>query len=109
MNFADYLEQVCAAIAVLWPTRRGVTPERFICFGADSLGVDGDDAVDLLMHLRKRFGTSFEQFPYDRYFGPEAGPPLGFLWKWLTGRPLEKLTVRDLARYMWNERQSLGH
>lgn len=107
MEFADHLQQVCAAVAEFRGEQHTVTPERVIRTGPGSLGIDGDDAVELLIHLHEQFGTSFEDFPYDRYFGPE-GLPISALWQWLTGasQHLEKFTVGDLARWMWNERQA---
>ena len=109
MEFARYLEEVCAAVSRASGDRRAVTPERFLNFGKGSLGIDGDEAIDLLNHLHDRFGTSFKDFPQDRYFGPESMslPMLiRHFWRRSTGfsQPLEKLTVCDLARYMWDQR-----
>lgn len=36
------------------------------------LGIDGDDAVNLLEHLRKASGVSFDNFEYEKYFDPEG-------------------------------------
>jgi acyl carrier protein len=109
MTFKDFQEQVCSAVAEFRNDKKGVTPDQPIGVGKGSLGIDGDDAVELLAHLRKRFGITFQQFPFDRYFGPEGGG-IGMLWDWLNGRlkPLEKFTVGDLTQFMWDERQHSG-
>ncbi|MCP4561488.1 MAG: DUF1493 family protein [Bosea sp.] len=108
MDFADYLEQIRVAVADFCGERH-VTPETSINGGFRSLGIDGDDAVDLLNHLSEEFGTSFERFPYARYFGPES-LSLSFLIGQLRARhkgdhePLGSLTIGDLARFMWEQR-----
>lgn len=46
----------------------------------EDLGVDGDDAIELLEEYSKRFSVDLSEFPYNDYFGPEAGSnPLHFL------------------------------
>jgi acyl carrier protein len=42
------------------------------------LGVDGDDGVDFIRSFGGRFGVDVSDFPYSRYFGPEASDPFGF-------------------------------
>jgi acyl carrier protein len=37
------------------------------------LGVDGDDAVELLDEFSKHFNVDLSYLQYDKYFGPEAG------------------------------------
>jgi acyl carrier protein len=58
------------------------------------LGVDGDDACELLDAFAKKFGVDLSRFHYDRYFGSEAGglPVLGF------GSSCAPLTIRDLVQ-----------
>lgn len=42
------------------------------------LGVDGDDGVDFMRSFGGAFGVDVSDFPYSRYFGPEASNPFGF-------------------------------
>jgi acyl carrier protein len=55
------------------------------------LGVDGDDAHDLLLRLSDEFGINMENVRFDRHFGPEASlfhplaaftPLLPRWWRW---------------------------
>lgn len=100
-DFHNFQQAVCAVVAECRGERlESVTPERFICAGRRSLGVDGADADELLALLQQRFGASFEHFPFDRYFGPELGwEPFSWIWAWLTGRlkPLDTITVGQLV------------
>jgi acyl carrier protein len=71
------------------------------------LGVDGDDAFEMLQYLTNRAGISFATLEHDRYFGPE-GFPWARIIDWMKGRrqwALEPLTVAMLAQYMSDERQ----
>lgn len=76
------------------------------------LGGDGADADDMVEHLMKRSGLTFRGFDYDRFFGPEL-PFMFFLDRLIDRirgrpqRPLEPLTVRMLAEFMWIERPAL--
>ncbi|MCH7499446.1 MAG: DUF1493 family protein [Nitrospinae bacterium] len=46
----------------------------------EDLGVDGDDAVEVLEEYSKRFSVDISSFPFNDYFGPEVGfNPLYFL------------------------------
>jgi hypothetical protein len=70
------------------------------------LGVDGADADDMVAHLAKRGGVTFDGFEFDRYFGPEVGFVfyLDRIVDFIAGRrrrPIEPLTVAMLARFMW--------
>ena len=103
-GFDDFLRRVCAAVAEFTgghPER--VAPDRLLCAGPGSLGIDGADADDLLALLRDRFGTTFARFPRDAYFGPERSfDPISFVYRSLAGRdePLRLLTVGELASSM---------
>lgn len=100
MAFENWLEGV---IAEETGTRRDRgNPATGI---SDDLGVDGDDAYELLMKLKELSGTDFNEFPYDDYFGSESNmyelvQSIRRLFKgekkvWL------RLSVRNLALYMW--------
>jgi acyl carrier protein len=66
------------------------------------LGVDGDDGVELISSFGKTFAVDVSDFPYSKYFGPEASHPFGLLgtaMRVLFRRKtadLEPLYVRDL-------------
>lgn len=36
------------------------------------LGVDGDDAIELIENFSQKFDVKISDFPYEKYFGPEA-------------------------------------
>ena len=65
------------------------------------LGVDGDDAEELLRAYREKFRVDMSGFDFHRYFGdePDAVSLFLLLWRLLTGdeKP-EPLFVRDLVR-----------
>ena len=48
----------------------------------DDLGIDGDDAVDLMEEFSKRFNVDLKTFAIGEYFGGEGLPPT-FLFHWL--------------------------
>lgn len=67
------------------------------------LGVDGDDGVDFMRSFGGTFGVDVSEFPYSRYFGPEASNPFGFFstaLRFLSRRKssdLQPLLVSDLV------------
>lgn len=70
----------------------------------EDLGMGGDDGVEFMQAFGERFAVDLAGFPYDEYFGPEAGAtPLsmlaGIVRRVTTGRwsDLTPLTLRDLA------------
>lgn len=69
------------------------------------LGIDGDDAVELVDHLQKRFNVSFENFEFDKYFSGEnhnlfnLSNIVDVLLK-KTRKIKEELTIQDLYNYM---------
>ena len=65
------------------------------------LGVDGDDAEELLLAYREKFRVDMSGFDFHRYFGDEPNALSLFLlpWRLLTGgEKSEPLFVRDLVR-----------
>ncbi|WP_144284007.1 DUF1493 family protein [Chryseobacterium echinoideorum] len=69
------------------------------------LGIDGDDAVELLMNLQKNFNVSFESFNFNKYFYREGFSLFSFstIFKTLLGKPREikpELTIQELYDYM---------
>lgn len=48
-----------------------------------SLGVDGDDAVDLLESFAEAFAVDLSQFEFTRHFGPECSATPRSLLRWL--------------------------
>lgn len=80
----------------------GVSPSRITAatrIGED-LGVDGDDASDLLTEFASRFQVDLAGFQFSRHFGPEAGwSPFYALYCLFTGRGrTEPVTVGQLAK-----------
>ena len=47
------------------------------------LGIDGDDAVDLIADLKREFSIDFSDFLFDRHFGTEGLTPFAFV-QWFT-------------------------
>lgn len=83
------------------PEQTGVSPSRITAatrIGED-LGVDGDDASDLLAAFASRFHVDLAGFEFRRHFGPEAGwSPFSALYCLFTGRGrTEPVTVGQLA------------
>jgi hypothetical protein len=83
-------------------TESGTSPKKRIDantkIGRD-LGVDGDDAEELLQAFSKKFNVNINQFPFRDYFGPEtAFNPVFFLWHIFFGKKLKELTVNDLVK-----------
>lgn len=71
------------------------------------LGVDGDDAVELLQAYMEKFHVNMRGFDFHRYFGDEAPLSLFLLLRRLFAggeKPTEPLFVRDLVRLA-----QLGH
>ena len=71
------------------------------------LGIDGDDASDLLKAFAQEFQVDLSDFKFDTYFGPEAGGnPFVWLIRWLTESwpSFRGLTIRDLAVAAQNRR-----
>ena len=67
------------------------------------LGVDGDDAIELLEEYSRRFSVDLSEFQYNDYFGPEAALNpfylIYHLFIWLTKNRtiLKPLYIRDLV------------
>jgi hypothetical protein len=70
------------------------------------LGVDGDDAAELIEEFAKHFSVDLSGYDHKRYFGPEGFNPFAMLWVLLLqllGRTPEQaaglcpLTVGDLV------------
>ena len=71
------------------------------------LGIDGDDAEELLVALGKRFSLPIEDFPFSQYFGSEVGAGWRHLFMAVLGigrARLKPLTVQQLAD--WVEQRS---
>lgn len=97
-------EDVEARLFIWIAESLGVAPEKVsasTCVNLD-LGVDGDDGVDFIRSFGGAFGVDVSDFPYSRYFGPEASNPFGFfsaarkLFSWRKSSDLQPLLVSDL-------------
>ena len=62
------------------------------------LGIDGDDAVELIVKFGKKFDVDIQKFNYQDYFGLEgAFCPLFLLMpSWWKRKHIKSLTVSDL-------------
>jgi hypothetical protein len=91
-----------------------LSPQTCInCGFVKGLGVDGEDADDLIRFLHDKSGVGFSDFQFDQYFGPElsiAAWPFRPLWMFQAATTRRRLTIRDLASFMFQkiERQSGG-
>ena len=47
------------------------------------LGINGDDADELLRAFAREFNVDLTEFPFDKFFSDEASVSLGPLWTWL--------------------------
>lgn len=69
------------------------------------LGVDGDDAIELFLHLERETGADFTAFAIDDYFGAEAQgyEMIQAIRRVLKGEKKiwRRLSVRELATFMW--------
>ena len=70
------------------------------------LGVDGDDAYELLVHLQRETGADFTDFAIDDYFGAEAQgyEVIQAIRRFFNGEKKiwHRLSVRELATFMWD-------
>jgi len=65
------------------------------------LGLNGEEAADLLELYALSFDVDIDAFRINDYFGADAGmiPVLSYLlWIFGNGRPLKTLTIADLVR-----------
>jgi acyl carrier protein len=77
----------------------GVTPQK-VCLHtrlAEDLGVDGDDATELLSSIADRFKVDFSGLRYDRHFGPEGFFISLAVRDTIKPSPHYPLTVQDLV------------
>jgi acyl carrier protein len=71
------------------------------------LGVDGDDAVDLLKAIQGEFDINVSDFEFSKYFGPESIGIIQMIKHLVRGqRPkFDSLSVHDLADYVDRKRR----
>lgn len=64
----------------------------------EDLGVDGDDAAELLQEFASRFKVDLSRFEFQRHFGPEAGwNPIAAAYYLVVGSELEPISVKQLV------------
>jgi len=63
------------------------------------LGVDGDDAVEILMALKKRYSVDISAFKFDEHFGTEGWDPFRAIYHLFrrTANKLKPLRIRDIV------------
>jgi hypothetical protein len=104
-TYSDFEEDLIGWIAECQHQPRSHLTVNTLINDGGGLGIDGDDAVDLLRYLGNKTGISMATFEYDRFFGSE-GVPWGRIADWIRGRRrwrLEPLTIGMLAEYIWAE------
>src|SRR5262245_57265229 len=91
----DVEEAVKRAIA----EHRGMTPRELAPQARllDDLGVDGDDAEELLSDIARRFDVDFSRLHFDRHFGPEGLSILRVMKDTVKPWRCYPLTVEDLV------------
>lgn len=65
------------------------------------LGVDGDDALELINRYASKFGVSLTDFDINKYFGPESSSPIQMAVELFTKNSFKntpRLTVNDLIQ-----------
>jgi acyl carrier protein len=66
------------------------------------LGVDGDDAIELIEKYALKFHVAINEFNFDEHFGQEGAPsPLAFIIEFLfrkNYKQKKRFTVADLVR-----------
>jgi len=96
--------QVTAFVAELVGIDRHRLHLRSTIFG--DLGVDGEDAAELMEEFARSFHVDLSGYDHWRYFGPEGFNPVATLWvglRQLAGLSseeaagLDPLTIRDLV------------
>jgi acyl carrier protein len=72
----------------------------------DELGIDGDDAVDLLHLIERRFEIDTADFEFGKFFGPESMSIVNLVMDLLRGKKLRllPLSVRQLGEYVDGKR-----
>lgn len=83
---ADNSELVQAQVVRFLAEITGTEPEAIMpdTLVNQELGVDGDDAMELLSAYAREFSVDISQLDYHAYFGPEQGATFGTLLIWLT-------------------------
>lgn len=66
------------------------------------LGVDGEDAVDLMNGFAVEFNVSLEGFDFQKYFGAEAASgPMAFFLELFTKEKSGKLHRLEISDLVW--------
>jgi acyl carrier protein len=72
----------------------------------EDLGIDGDDASEILIEFATRFKVDLGEFEFGRHFGPECGyMPFYSLFCWLfrvRRQKIEPVTIEDLVKAVEN-------
>jgi acyl carrier protein len=66
------------------------------------LGIDGDDAVELLQAIKTEFQIDIRDFQFDEFFGPESVGLLNLFGRVIRGDipKLRRLSLSELAHYV---------
>lgn len=106
-DFEQFEQQLIRWIAE-WSRRppEELDPSTNITGGWGGLGVDGADARELILFIQEKSGINMADFPFHKYFGPEASIAALLVKPWLIKHMFhnEKLTIRMLAEYLFERR-----
>lgn len=63
-----------------------------------NLGIDGDDAIELMNKFSQEFSVDMSKFDFKRHFSPEGFNPFLILFPSWWRRKLQSITIRDLVK-----------
>lgn len=97
-SFSDIDQELYKQVVKIIEYQSGakkIKPESRI---AHDMGVDGDDADELINALQKQFDIDMTNFSFDKHFGPEGFNPISFIYFLFNRNKLNliPITVMDL-------------
>jgi hypothetical protein len=106
----DTAREICLFVQSFTGSRKDVSPNDSIW---GDLGVDGDDAIELIAEFGKRFNVDMTGFKASDWFGPERAIGIGtlvglahFFWcgSWGQSARIKHMYVRDLINAAYRHR-----
>jgi hypothetical protein len=98
------LENLILFLEKEYPYDNGFKPQTRFRDNGRECTIDGDDALDLLLSLKKEFDVTFENFNFQKYFLEESELNTlnlkSLLFRKKKREIIEELTVRKLFDYM---------
>lgn len=76
---------------------------------AADLRIDGDDVVELLEEINKKYSLNFESFNFQKYFTPEYKiNSIKSIYNYLFNKNVYEVTLKDIEEWIvngyWKER-----